>query len=126
VCPSAQTPAIVDFEAESMAIGVASRTKLPLWGSLIVAPGRFEADDLLRQSWWGHRLGPMLPGTWVGVAFDRQVESKGRLLPLFWRGVMPTSSTGLYAICVGDFDKGNQLGDFELRRLESIEAFTGR
>lgn len=125
VCPLSQTPAIVSFEAESMAIGVADRTKLPLWDALIVAPGRFEEDELLHKSWWGQRLGPMPPGSWVAVAFDRQVESKGRLLPLYWQGTMPSSSTGLYAICVGDVYKGNQLGDFELRRLESIEAYTG-
>ena len=125
-CPTNQIPEIVNFKAESMAIGVANQTKLPLWGTLIVAPGRFDADDLLRQSSWGHRLGPMPPGSWVGFAFDRQVDFKGRLLPLFWQGVLPESANGLYAICVGDADRGKQLGDFELRRLESIEAFNGR
>ena len=126
VCPTNQIPAIVNFEAESMAIGVANHTKLPIWGALIVAPGRFDADELLRQSSWGHRLGPMPPGSWVAFAFDRQFEFRGRPLPLLWQGDFPPSPHGLYAICVGAVEQGKQLGDFELRRLESIEALNNR
>ena len=125
VCPAGQFSAIVDFGAETMVIGVSQHTRMPFNGALMIAPGRFESDDSLRGSWWGGQLGPMPADSWVASAFDRQRQSKGSLLSFFWSGQLPVSENGWYAICVGDVDELRQLGDFKLRRLESIEAFKG-
>ena len=125
VCPAGQFAAVVDFRAETMVIGVSQHTRMPFSGPLLVAPGRFEADDSLRGSSWGGQLGPMLVDSWVASAFDRQRHSKGSLLSFFWSGQLPASDNGWYAICVGDVDELKQLGDFKLRRLESIEPFKG-
>lgn len=124
-CPTDQIPAIVDLMSESMAIGVATLTTLPLRGPLVVAPGRLEADVVLRAGWWGQQVGAMPSGSWVFSAFDRQSDSWGRLYSVFWQGEIPPSANGLYAICVGEVDKARRLGDFELRRLESIKPFLG-
>jgi hypothetical protein len=119
-CPSGQFATVANIEAESMAVGVATRNSVPLFGPLLVARGRLEADSELRAAWWGQRIGAMPPDSWIVLAFDRQAKSRGQLHSLFFQGSLPPSNSGLYAICAGELERDRQLGDFELRRVVTI------